>query len=260
MPLLCEEVSRPTNSVPAVTDFFRYPHTPHIAWLAEGQPRDDKVLSPSEATEFLHDEVVIEEKLDGANLGFSIAADGALRAQNRGQYLIRPFGGQFARLDDWLTVHQDSLFDALTESLIVFGEWCAARHSLDYDRLPDWWLMFDVYDREAQRFWSTSRRNQLASAVGASQVPCLHRGRVGLMQLTGWVANEASHFRDGPAEGLMLRREDSLWLRDRAKLVRPGFTQAITEHWRNRPLAWNRVAHADGPPMLPKRRASLHKL
>lgn len=240
-----------------MTDFFRYPHTPHIAWLAEGQPRNDKVLSSAEVAEFLHDEIVIEEKLDGANLGFSIGPDGELRAQNRGQYLVPPFTGQFARLGEWIAAHQDRLFDALGESLIVFGEWCAARHSLGYDRLPDWWLMFDVYDRAAQRFWSSSRRSQLASSLGVAQVPHLHRGRVDLTQLKGWVAEEASHFREGNSEGFVLRREDSLWLRDRAKLVRPGFTQAIARHWRSRPLAWNRVVSDARLLTSPQRRTSL---
>ncbi|MGV3590570.1 MAG: DNA ligase, partial [Gammaproteobacteria bacterium] len=27
-------------------EFFRFPHTPHIAWLGAGMPRDDKVLAP----------------------------------------------------------------------------------------------------------------------------------------------------------------------------------------------------------------------
>lgn len=235
-----------------MTDFFRYPHTPHIAWLAEGQPRDDKVLSSVDAAEFLQHEIVIEEKLDGANLGFSLGPDGELRAQNRGQYLVSPFTGQFARLGEWTAVHQDRLFDALTESLIVFGEWCAARHSLGYEQLPDWWLIFDVYDREAQRFWSSGRRNQLANSVGVAQVPCLHRGRFDLRQLKEWVADEASRFREGYAEGFVLRREDTLWLCDRAKLVRPGFTQAIAQHWRSRPLAWNRVAADAGSLTFPK--------
>ena len=35
-------------------------------------------------------DVVVEEKLDGANLGLSLAADNTLRAQNRGQYLAEP--------------------------------------------------------------------------------------------------------------------------------------------------------------------------
>ena len=236
-----------------MTGFFRYPHTPHIDWLAEGQPRDDKVLSPVESARLLASEVVIEEKLDGANLGFSIGPDGELRAQNRGQYLLRPFTGPFARLADWLQAHQDRLFDALTEPLIVFGEWCAARHSLDYDRLPDWWLMFDVYDREAQQFWSTRRRHELASSVRTAEVPLLHRGRISLAQLRVCATRQASRFREGTVEGLVVRREDSLWLQDRAKLVCPGFAQAITDHWRSRPLAWNRIVHDDGRHSLLKR-------
>ena len=96
-----------------MTDFFRFPHTPHIAWLASGAPRDDKVLSPDEAAELLAGDVVIEEKLDGANLGLSVSPDGVLRAQNRGQYLVQPVHGQFARLGDWLQTHEDRLFDSL---------------------------------------------------------------------------------------------------------------------------------------------------
>jgi hypothetical protein len=68
-------------------DFFRFPHTPHLAWLGEGSPRDDKVLFASEVTALLAGNVVVEEKLDGANVGLSLTPDGGLRAQNRGQYL-----------------------------------------------------------------------------------------------------------------------------------------------------------------------------
>jgi ATP-dependent RNA circularization protein (DNA/RNA ligase family) len=98
-----------------------------------------------------HD-VIVEEKLDGANLGISVGPDGNLRVQNRGQYLQPPYQGQFARLEKWLHRHEDVFFDALGENLIAFGEWCGARHSLDYCALPDWWLLFDVYDRSKQAF------------------------------------------------------------------------------------------------------------
>ena len=74
--------------------FFRFPHTPHLAWLGNGTPRDDKVLSPFEANALLAGDVVVEEKVDGANLGFSLGAPGQLRAQNRGHFLKSPHGGQ----------------------------------------------------------------------------------------------------------------------------------------------------------------------
>lgn len=40
-----------------MTDFFRYPHTPHLAWLGEGSPRDDKVLPPAEVKTLLNDHI-----------------------------------------------------------------------------------------------------------------------------------------------------------------------------------------------------------
>lgn len=224
-----------------MTDFFRFPHTPHIAWLAGGAPRDDKVLSLAEAAEVLAGEVVLEEKLDGANLGFSVSPDGTVRAQNRGQYLGTPFQGQFGRLAQWLPLHEEKLFDCLGIHLMAFGEWCAARHSLDYAALPDWWLLFDVYDRSSGQFWSTHRRNAWAAQNGFATVPELYRGKVNMKQLTQLVQTTRSRFRAGPLEGIVIRRENADYLQQRAKLVRADFTQAIDSHWRSRALEWNQV-------------------
>ena len=192
-----------------MTDFFRFPHTPHIAWLGQGSPRDDKVLSPHEVTELLAAEVVVEEKLDGANIGFSLAPDGSLRAQNRGQYLAEPHAGQFARLPAWLAQHGDGLRSVLTPKLIVFGEWCAARHSLDYAALPDWFLLFDVYDRAAGQFWSTTRRNELASSAGLVTVPQVLQGKATVPTLKKLVSDTASRYRAGALEGVVIRRESA---------------------------------------------------
>lgn len=229
-----------------MTDFFRFPHTPHLAWLGEGTPRDDKVLLPKEVTALLAGDVVVEEKLDGANVGLSLAPDGSLRAQNRGQYLAGPHAGQFARLPAWLAQQGDALHSALTPKLILFGEWCAARHSLDYAALPDWFLLFDVYDRAAGRFWSTSRRNALASRAGLVTVPPVLHGKATVAALKHLVATQQSHYREGPLEGVVIRRESSEWCEARAKLVRPDFTQAIDTQWRKRAIAWNRVIDSSG--------------
>lgn len=223
------------------SDFFRFPHTPHLAWMGEGSPRDDKVLSPNEVAALLAGDVLVEEKLDGANIGFSLALDGGLRVQNRGQYLVEPHIGQFARLPAWLTQHGDALHSALTPNLIFFGEWCAARHSLDYAALPDWFLLFDVYDCVEGRFWSSTRRNALALTAGLETVPKVLQGKTTVAELSQLVSTRASHYRTGSLEGVVIRRESAEWCEARAKLVRPDFTQAIDTHWRKRVLEWNRV-------------------
>lgn len=222
-----------------MSDFFRFPHTPHLAWLGEGMPRDDKVLMPSEAEMFLAHTVVLEEKIDGANIGFSVGSDGEVRVQNRGQYLQRPFTGQFARLNEWLAIQEETLFEALGESLMLFGEWVAAVHSLEYTNLPDYFLVFDVYDRNEKRFWSTARRDALALRHGLCIIHQVGIGHCGLDSLKRLLATSSSAYRDGGCEGVYLRYEDKDWLIARAKLIHPDFVQGIGEHWRARSMRWN---------------------
>jgi len=222
-------------------EFFRFPHTPHLAWLGADVPRDDKVLDPAEAKALLAGSVLVEEKLDGANLGLSLADDGQLRAQNRGQYLQEPHAGQFSRLPAWLAQHSEAIRSVLHPELLLFGEWCAARHSLDYAVLPDWFLLFDVYDCRSGKFWSSTRRNALAEQAGLKLVPQVFCGHTSVKELIERVQNTPSHYRKGPLEGLVIRRESADWCEARAKLVRADFTQAIEQHWRKRAIEWNRV-------------------
>lgn len=221
--------------------FFRYPHTPHLAWLGPDMPRDDKVLAVNDAAALLAGEVVVEEKVDGANLGISLAEDGRLRFQNRGQYLRPPFSGQFQRLGGWIAAHDHALYRDLSPDLILFGEWCAARHSVAYDRLPDWLIAFDVYDRTEQNFFSTARRDALAERLGLAVVRAVTRGRTTLADLTKRLSRQPSGYRAGPIEGFVIRKETSDWLLARAKLVHPEFVQGIDDHWRRRRVEWNRL-------------------
>lgn len=224
-----------------MSDFFRFPHTPHLAWLGEGRPRDDKVLGAHEAHELLAHDLVVEEKVDGANLGFSVDERGVLRAQNRGSYLELDAGhGQWKPLKRWLAPRADDLATALFPDLMLFGEWCYAVHSVRYTRLPDWFLAFDVYDRGSGEFWSTTRRDALAAELGLATVPRLGAGRFELAGLEALLGH--SRVTDGPAEGLYVRHEVSDHLHARAKLVRREFVQAIDEHWSKKALVPNTLA------------------
>jgi RNA ligase len=227
-----------------MSTFFRYPQTPHLAWLGATLPRDDKLLGAEQVEALLCDAVLVEEKLDGANLGFSLGPDGSLRIQNRGQYLHEPLGGQFTRLPDWLGLHGANLHKVLTthapSELILFGEWCAARHSLRYDTLPDWFLLFDVYDRRRKMFWSSPRRAALAKDIGLVTVPTLLQGRHTVDTLKAVLTQHGSRFRHGELEGVVVRRESTDWCEARAKLVRADFTQGLEAHWRSRPVEWNK--------------------
>lgn len=54
---------------------------------------------------------------------------------------------------------------------MLFGEWCYAKHSIHYTRLPDWLIAFDVYDLAAHRFWSVPRLDVFVGALDLAAVP-----------------------------------------------------------------------------------------
>lgn len=234
-------------------DFFRFPSTPHLGELSV-PINADRVLTDDEQDEFLKQQLVVEEKVDGANLGISFDDDGNIRAQNRGSYLVDTdcslFEGvhrQWSPLPGWLSSQVDVLFDHLGNQYILFGEWCYAVHSVFYDRLPDWFLGLDVYDKKVKCFLSSNRRDDLFRQIGISQVPSIERGRFTFNQLKETLLPPRSEplpskLGHQQAEGLYLRsNQDDDWLGQRAKLVQPTFLESIEEHWASRPFRENHL-------------------
>lgn len=227
-----------------MNDFFRFPHTAHLLWLGKDPPRDDKVLSQHSMHAFFSEGVIVEEKIDGANIGISVDSGGDLRVQNRGRYLETPFRGQFSRLESWLAQNESALQDILDRNTILFGEWCAAVHSIIYSKLPDWVLFFDVYDRRKRKFWSVHRRNSLVLGAGLTVVPEIVRGRISSSELFRVLSDQPSQFSESFMEGVIVRKDSEEWCVARAKLVRTEFVQAIGEHWQRGGLRWNRTTSA----------------
>lgn len=81
-----------------IEDYYKFPSTSHLAILGTNVVRNDKVMSERERNDFLNHELVIEEKVDGANLGISFDSLGNVRLQNRGSYLHAPYSGQWKKL------------------------------------------------------------------------------------------------------------------------------------------------------------------
>jgi len=220
-------------------DFFKFPSTPHLALLGSVEVRGDKVFSEAERNEFLRHELIIEEKVDGANLGLSFDSSGDIRAQNRGDYMHLPMPGQWKKLADWLAPRTDALFEQLTDRYILFGEWCYAQHSVSYDQLPDWFLGFDIYDKGEGQFFSCARRDDIFRAIDVEPVPKLECGHFMLSELCELLSQ--SQFSERPAEGLYLRHDQDDWLLKRTKLVRPAFIQSLKEHWSRSGVKANRL-------------------
>lgn len=223
-----------------MNSFYKYPTTPYLI-ATNNSTRSDKILSERQVNNILSDTITVEEKIDGANLGISFSSEGTLLIQNRGHYISQPYIGQWKPLTRWLNIHEDMLFDKLSDRLILFGEWCYAKHSVYYNKLPDWFIAFDVYDKVSQNFYSVTRRNSIIDSLGITIVPCIATGKFTFSSLKDLLTISA--FGDDESEGLYIRRDDGNWLNTRAKLVRPEFTQSINLHWSKSLFTTNKLIY-----------------
>ncbi|GAA5842019.1 hypothetical protein JCM3766R1_005725 [Sporobolomyces carnicolor] len=139
---------------------LKFPRTPHLVDL--GAATSDDLVTPTLALRS-DQQIVITEKLDGANMGFSLDRDRTIVVQNRSHFVDSAAHPQFRRLDAWVHEHGPELQRVLgrdehfPERYILYGEWMAAKHSIPYDLLPDLFLAFDLYDRASATFVSRKR-------------------------------------------------------------------------------------------------------
>lgn len=223
-----------------MSDFIPFPTVPHLVLLGDVAIRDDKVLPAADRERLLAGPVVVEEKVDGQNLGLSVV-DGRLRAQARGDY-VELGGRAFGGLEAWLATRGDLIARTLGDRYVLFGEWCTDVHSVEYGALPDWFIAFDVFDRHEGGFLASDLRDLFAATAGLAVVPRLAAGSFTLDALVDLIGPSA--FGAPRMEGIVVRAERGGLLRERAKIVRPDFIQEIGEHWSKGPRRRNLLAAA----------------
>jgi atypical dual specificity phosphatase len=224
----------------------KFPRTPHIFDLGAATPDDVQAQLPSGV---LRGHIVVEEKVDGANMGVSLDENGALRVQNRSHWVCAADHAQWRALPRWLETHAEALTALLTDEVeglpgryVLYGEWVAARHSVPYARLPGLFVAFDLYDRVGGYFLS---RAALARALARTSIP-----QVPLLATTDSISeaemraflSRTSAFGEERLEGIYVRVEDPQReiLLSRGKVVRGDFI-AGNAHWVRGPLVLNGI-------------------
>jgi hypothetical protein len=61
-----------TEPKDAHSDFIKFPRTHHLLVLSKNVDREDLFMDPKDAKPYYTENVTVEEKIDGANLGFSL--------------------------------------------------------------------------------------------------------------------------------------------------------------------------------------------
>ncbi|WP_164503486.1 RNA ligase family protein [Pleionea sediminis] len=234
--------------------FIKYPRTYHLEDKLD--KKDDSLAGLLSKGEYF----VIEEKMDGTQVGISFDLKGHLQIQSRGSFIdSRP---EFDLLKQWVWQFSTELIQLLGERYILFGEWLFAKHTLYYNCLPDYFLEFDIYDRKDNQFLSTvARQNLLDNYSFIHSVRVIETtSSITLSELTSLIGkssfitedahqslaeSERKHTdHNGSMEGLYIKVENASSVIARYKYIRPDFINFITSqevHWRDRNLFHNKL-------------------
>jgi RNA ligase len=233
-------------------DFTKYPRTPHL--FGSRGTDDDKHLGREESLDFIADtSLIVEEKLDGTNVGIHFTPSGRIVLQCRGHEITSGMHAQYDLLKQWVMGKRYVLETMLEDRLLLFGEWLYARHSVHYRRLPHYFFEFDIYDKRRQSFLDLASRLKTLEGTGILTVPIIHRGPVtaddlhrliGPSRFDSVFENPRSGSTDDLMEGLYLRTESGGRVTGRAKFVRPEFVEKVkqSEHWQHQAVVTNLLA------------------
>jgi RNA ligase len=256
---------------------IKYPRTQHLQG-SRLQPGDED-LSQVVLADLAGGTLIWEEKVDGANVGISFDGNYELMLQSRGHVLRGgPREKQFALLKAWADALSGPLLEVLADRYVIYGEWMFAKHTVFYDRLPHYFLEFDVLDKSTGQFLSTPARRRLLAGLPIASVPVVHTGvlpaktdaaalkavraliKPSLYKSADWLgALDVAALAAGVdparartetessdlAEGLYLKHEDEQHVIGRYKFVRADFLQAILDsgsHWAERPIVQDQLA------------------
>ncbi|CAF3133270.1 unnamed protein product [Rotaria socialis] len=221
---------------------LKFLRTGHLVNLGAATA-DDFLVSFNQSNHTPH--VIITEKVDGANMGFSLSADRELLVQNRSHYITSTAHAQFRPLYNWIETHREGLYHVLDrdnsfpERYILYGEWLVATHSIPYTRLPDRFLAFDLYDRQTQTWADRDTLERLLAETKISLVHIMYRGPRPTDAVLKEMVQRPSQFYDGPVEGIYVKEEQNGQVINRGKVVRSDFTAGITDHWDKAPMRKN---------------------
>lgn len=232
-------------------DFIKYPRTPHL--FGSKGTDDDKHLGRKVSEAFIADpSLIVEEKIDGTNVGIHFTTRGRMVLQCRGHEITEGMHPQYDLFKQWTSVKRPVLEAMLGSRFILYGEWLYAKHSVHYRALLHYFFEFDLYDKDAAQFLDLTTRLQMLDGTGLHTVPVLHRGPATADELRALIGPSAfdSAF-DNPVtgrtdhlmEGLYVRTEAGGHVTGRAKMVRPEFVEKVkqSEHWQHQAMVVNRL-------------------
>jgi len=226
-----------------------FPRTMHLP-IDPNATSDDKIASEKDLIELLNlDEVIIQEKIDGANSGFRLENDLPL-IRNRTHILNKNYSAkktpaqkQFKSAFTWFHENKDKFIELkklLGWTPSVYGEWLYAKHTIFYDQLPDVFVAYDIYSVEDNEFICPKLSREVLQKAGFSVIPLISSGKITLDDLLNYRNGKSQFSSDQKREGIYIKTTDNIHMTSRYKMVAPWFKSH--EDWNKTDLIRNRIA------------------
>jgi hypothetical protein len=162
---------------------------------------------------------------------------------NKGFVKNTPAKKQFTPVWNW-AVQNRAKFDRIMDlgPYSVYGEWMVGMHGIRYNRLPDWFIAYDVYDYEKHHFLGRNIARSMLTEYGFSVPPVLStasfKNPEEIHPLTESCCLWAS---DQRVEGIYIRIGDDT-ITHRFKMVRSDFARGLPEFGGDGKLIKNQLA------------------
>jgi hypothetical protein len=207
---------------------MKYPRTYHLPY-SPGATKDDKKLQDGWFQNYIGQEIVITEKLDGENIHMNqkdcyARSDGAPTRSPWSRNIWDPQEGLYWKIKQYIG-----------ENETIFGENLYGEHSIYYNNLDQYFHLFAVND--GVNWYSWDEVKMFAKIINVPHVPELWRGIVcdetSFKKLIDHYATAPSIYGD-TREGVVVRITNSFKIEDFSKYVckwvRPNHVQT-DEHW-----------------------------
>ncbi len=217
-----QKILKQGNVLNLFCDYVKYPRTFHLPW-SEGKTDDDRTL---ENTDHFHNkEVVVTEKMDGENT--TIYSD----------YIhARSIDAQSHWTQSYVRQLQNKIGFNIPKGWRVCGENLYAKHSIKYDKLKDYFLMFSIWN-DKNECLSWDETIEWAILLEIKLVPILYRGI--------YNENTIKHCYLNNTEGYVIRLTDkfnySQFKLSVAKFVRKNHV-TTSNHWKFEKIERNKLS------------------
>ena len=151
-----------------------------------------------------------QEKIDGANLRVSWFGGPVLG--NRDHILQKAYDAktsakkQYIPAWNWVHAHETELKNLiqLVGQITIYGEWMLAQHSIGYDKLADYFMAYDIWSVEENRFYSPSIVEDLLKDTSIKYIMPKLKTFASIEEIVAY-SEQTSAFRDGKAEGVVIK-------------------------------------------------------